>query len=303
MPTPGTGDRRVAAVMITHNRRDEALRTLGRLADLPERPRVVVVDNGSTDGTAAAVAGRFPQVEVIEAGKNLGAAGRNLGVERVDAPYVAFCDDDSWPDPGALRRAADLLDRHPKLAVVTGRILVGPEDRDDPICAEIESSPLPPDEGMPGSPLVSFLAGASVVRRSAFREVGGFHAGLFLGGEEEWLGADLLAAGYSMAYVPDVTVHHHPSTARDPHLRRAQGIRNTLWFAWLRRPWPSALRRTLWMACTVPRDRVSLSGFARALVGLPRVLHLRRVVPPEIEDRFRRLDRPQMTSKARRYVS
>jgi hypothetical protein len=48
-----TGDPRLAVVMITHNRRAEVLRSLAHLSELPERPRIVVVDNGSTDGTAA----------------------------------------------------------------------------------------------------------------------------------------------------------------------------------------------------------------------------------------------------------
>ena len=56
------GDPRIAVVMITYNRRQEVLRSLGHLTALPERPRIVVVDNGSTDGTAAAVAEPFPQV-------------------------------------------------------------------------------------------------------------------------------------------------------------------------------------------------------------------------------------------------
>jgi glycosyltransferase involved in cell wall biosynthesis len=90
---------RTAVVMITHNRRDEVLRSLGRLTELPERPRVVVVDNGSADGTAAAVAGRFPGVEVLAAGGNLGAAARNLGLRHVAEPYVALCDDDTWSHP------------------------------------------------------------------------------------------------------------------------------------------------------------------------------------------------------------
>ena len=101
------GDPRVAVVMITHNRVDEVLRSLGELTRLPERPRIVVVDNGSNDGTAQAVAGRFPGVELVDAGGNLGAAARTIGVRHVAAPYVAFCDDDTWWEPGSLRRAAD----------------------------------------------------------------------------------------------------------------------------------------------------------------------------------------------------
>ena len=51
-------DPRVAVVMITHNRRDEVDLALGRLERLPEQPRVVLVDNGSTDGTAEMVRAR-----------------------------------------------------------------------------------------------------------------------------------------------------------------------------------------------------------------------------------------------------
>ena len=69
--------------------------------------------------------------------------------------------------------------------------------------------------------------------------------------------------------------------------RRWHSVRNTLWFAWLRRPLPSAVRRTLG---TVRWDRASLRGFTAALAGLPWVLRERRVVPRDVEDRLRLLD-------------
>lgn len=53
-------DARTTVVVITHNRRSELLRTLDELAALPEAPPVIVTDNGSTDGTAEAVAERHP---------------------------------------------------------------------------------------------------------------------------------------------------------------------------------------------------------------------------------------------------
>jgi hypothetical protein len=157
MPSPATSD--VAVVMITHNRRDEVLRSLGHLTALPERPPIVLVDNGSTDGTAAAVAREFPRVEVIDAGGNRGAAGRNLGLRRVGTPYVALCDDDAWWEPGSLVRAAELFDRHPRLGVATARIVVGPENREDAGSTQLAASPLPAEPGMPGPPLLGFLAG------------------------------------------------------------------------------------------------------------------------------------------------
>ncbi|MDQ2723472.1 MAG: glycosyltransferase [Actinomycetota bacterium] len=297
------GEARVGVVVITHNRCAELDRTLGKLIELPEAPAVVVVDNGSEDATAEMVRTRYPQVTLLTPGMNLGATGRNLGVALVDAPYVAFCDDDTWWEPGSLTRAADLLDRHPQLAVLTAHILVEPDGRDDPICEELCRSPLHRPAGLPGYPLLSFLAGASILRRSAFEAVGGFSARLWLGGEEELLASDLATAGWSMAYVPELLCHHHPSVARDPHLRRRHGIRNTLWFTWLRRPWRSALRRTVFLARTVPRDMLSFKGFLDALRGLPWVLVQRRVVPAEVEQGYLLLEEMQRSSTARQYVS
>jgi GT2 family glycosyltransferase len=300
---PATTDERVGVVVITRDRREELLRTLGRLARLPERPEVVVVDNGSADGTAAAVAALFPSVRLVRLDRNEGAAARNRGVALLARPYVAFADDDTWFSPGSLATAADVLDRHPEVAVVTGHIVVEPDGREDPICVELRESPLPRPEGSPGPALLSFLAGASVLRRSAFLGAGGFDRRFLIGGEEQLLATDLASAGWSMVHVPDVVVHHWPSTARDAHERRRLGIRNTLWFWWLRRPAGRALARTVQLLRRAPRDRVTLAALGDAAAGAPWVLRARRVVPDEVESGLRLLDRPQVTSKARRYVS
>lgn len=296
-------DPRLAVVVITRNRVDELLGTLGHLSRLPERPKVIVVDNGSSDGTSEAVTEQFPQMTLLSPGRNLGAVGRNLGVAQVATPYVAFCDDDTWWDPGCLARAADLLDTHPRLAVVTAHILVEPGSTDDPICAEMRHSPLPVQPGLPGWPLLSFLAGASVLRRRAFEEAGGFNPRLLIGGEEELLASDLASAGWAMVYVPECVIHHRASTLRDPNLRRRQGIRNTLWTTWLRRPPASAARRTIRLVRSLPRDLVSTMAVLEALAGIPWVLSQRRVVPPEVERGLRLLDGPQLSSSARQYVS
>jgi len=283
-------DTRVTVVMITHNRCMEVLRSLEQLICLPEHPRIVLVDNGSTDGTALAVAMKFPHVTILELGANLGAVGRTLGVRPTNTPYVALCDVDTWWEPGALAHAADLFDATPQLAIVTARVLIGTEEREDPACQAMARSPLPREPGMPGPALLGFLAGASVVRRSAFLSVGGFAPHIFLGGEEELLAADLAAAGWWLCYVPELTIHHYPSQQRNTMLRRQYLVRNALWFAWMRRPLPGALRRTFAVIRSAAGNRAALQGFVRALIGLPWALQQRRVLPPEIEYRLRLLD-------------
>ena len=187
--------------------------------------------------------------------------------------------------------------------MVTARILVEPGGREDPIVPELRDSPVPGADWLPGPALGSFLAGASVLRRAAFAEVGGFSARLWLGGEEELMAGDLAAAGWELCYLPQLTVHHRASRARDPHRRRRDGIRNTLWTTWLRRPLLPALRRTAHLLRTLPRDRVTAQGLLAAVRGIPWLVRERRVLPPHAEARFAALDAAQRRSTARRYVS
>ena len=275
-------DRRIAVVMITHNRRQEALASLERLSRLDERPQIVVVDNGSTDGSAEAIAESFPDVQLVITEQNLGAAGRKLGVLAAEAPYVALCDDDVWWAPGALGKAADLFDAHSRLAVITGKVLVGEEETVDPVCLEMEQSPLAAEPELPGRPILGFLAGASAIRRDAFIECGGFDRRLFLGGEERWLAAELACRGWRLRYVPEILVHHWPSTLRDAHRRRWHEVRNAIWFAWRRRPVRSALRETLAALRSVDAT-VAVRAIVAALVGMPWVLRERRVLPDAVE--------------------
>ncbi|WP_306208765.1 glycosyltransferase family 2 protein [Actinoplanes sp. RD1] len=292
----------IGVVVITWNRRDEALAAVERLCALPERPPVVLVDNGSTDGTADAVRSRFPEVDVVALGENLGAVGRTVGVRRLETPYVAFCDDDTWWEPGSLELAVKLLKAYPRIAVLNARIVVEPSGIEDPVVAELRDSPVPAPPWLPGPALGSFLAGASVVRRDAYLACGGFNARLWLGGEEELLATDLLSAGWELCYSEELVVHHQASRVRDSRLRRRNGLRNTLWFTWLRRPLGPALRRTAFLARTVPRDRTSVLAAWDAARGLPWLVRERRPRPRTVERRLRPLDEAQRRSAARKYV-
>ena len=153
---------RISVVVVSRDRRDSLLETLARLAALPERPPVVVVDNGSTDGTVEAVRRAWPGVSLVPVGRNLGAAGRTLGVLAAGTPYVAFSDDDSWWEPGALGRAAEIFDATPSLGLLAARIVVSPGGRDDPVCAAMAAGP--PSAVVPGGyDVLGFVAcGAAV---------------------------------------------------------------------------------------------------------------------------------------------
>ncbi|MBA3294349.1 MAG: glycosyltransferase, partial [Geodermatophilaceae bacterium] len=221
----------VTVVVVTRNRRHELLQSLPR----HEAP-VLLVDNGSQDGTAAAVRRALPTVRVIELPGNVGGYARTIGARLATTPYIAFADDDSWWAPGALRRAVDYFDAHPRMGLLAARILVGPEDQLDPICKSMRDSALGWDPDLPGPSLLGFLACAAMVRREAFHAVGGFDQVVRFPGEEERVALDLAAAGWGLVYVDDIVVHHHPSSNREGSAqRRVSIVRSRLLTAVLRR--------------------------------------------------------------------
>jgi GT2 family glycosyltransferase len=299
-PTPSRPH--IAVVIITLNGAQRISGTLEHLLALPEQPEIIVVDNGSRDGTTELVRARFPTIRVVQAGRNLGAAGRTLGVRATDAPYVAFAEDDSWYAPGALARAAAILDAHPSIGLIQAHVFVGEAGRPDPIHADMVDTPVSDAPELPGHPILSFLEGVSIVRRDAFLAAGGFSPRIFVGGVEEHLAAELLTAGLKLRYVPEIVAHHHPDHGQPSAFVRRLGVRNTLWFAWSRRPLGPALQWTAHVLRQSGLNRITLAGFGLALLGLPRILlRDRRPLPPAVERQMALLDAPKRQSQARDY--
>ncbi|MEU5716943.1 glycosyltransferase [Streptomyces sp. NPDC020403] len=290
--TPGrpTGARTTVA-MITRDRAHSALHTLDRLAELPERPPVVVVDNGIDPVVTAALRAHPVGAEVLTPGHNTGALGRNLAVRHARTPYVAFSDDDSWWGPGALGRAAALFDAHPRLGLLAARSLVGPEQDEDPVNALLAGSPLPAEPDLPGRPVLGFLGCACVVRRRAHLETGGYHPLLFFGAEETLLAYDLASAGWGVVYDPAVVAHHHPDPGARPG-RSALLRRNALLTDWLRRPAHVAVRHTVGLAAAALRgDPGAATALRGAAVRLPAALRQRHRLPARVEHAVRLLER------------
>ncbi|GAA4689562.1 Glycosyltransferase, GT2 family [Promicromonospora umidemergens] len=268
-------DDRVTVVVASRNRRADLL------ASLPvHRAPVILVDNASTDGSPDAVEAACPDVRVIRLPRNVGAVARTVGVRAATTPFVAFADDDSWWAPGSLHDAAAVLSDHPRLGLVCARILVGPEERTDPVSELMAASPLPQDASVPGEALLGFVACAAMVRRSAFLAAGGFDPVVRFPGEEERLALDLAAAGWAMSYVKEVVVHHHPSPSRQPPAARQHGIaRAATLTALMRLPWRDAVGELRGVAAQSQSHR---SGVVRGLREAPAALRRRRPVPAEV---------------------
>jgi N-acetylglucosaminyl-diphospho-decaprenol L-rhamnosyltransferase len=108
-----------SAVVVTHN----ALPWIEQCLESVRGEEIVVVDNGSTDGTVALVRERFPEAQLLEQ-ENLGlAAGWNAGMAEASGRYFLILNSDAWLTDGSLERLVAFADTRPDAAVVGPRLL------------------------------------------------------------------------------------------------------------------------------------------------------------------------------------
>ena len=125
----------VCIVVLTWNRRVDTLECLRSLARITEpEVRVILVDNGSSDGTVEAVREEFPGIELIETGENLGyTGGNNMGIRRaldLGADYVLILNNDTVVAPGFVRELLAVASKSDRIGFVSPKIyFMDPPDR------------------------------------------------------------------------------------------------------------------------------------------------------------------------------
>jgi GT2 family glycosyltransferase len=115
----------VTVIVVTHNNQaliGDCLRSVGRATGLCSH-EIIVVDNGSTDGTLGAIADQQPHVRAISLERNLGfAAANNVGIDASRGRLIALVNSDAFPDPGSIQRLVEVIDERPDAAIVGGRL-------------------------------------------------------------------------------------------------------------------------------------------------------------------------------------
>ena len=211
---------KVAAIVLSWNRRDEVLETIDLLTrdDYPNLD-VIVVDNASTDGTVAALISAYPAVRVRALPHNLGIIGRDLGVMDTDAEIVAFFDDDSAPDAGAISRMVALFGANPAIGIVPFSVYGGAH------ATEYMA-------GLAPSQLIGYVASGVGLRREAIIAAGFSDADFFWGAEEWDLAIRILNRGYTIAFDPAIRAQHRTSVLHRSYRRwRRLTTRNETWMA------------------------------------------------------------------------
>ena len=202
---------------------------------------VIVVDNGSTDGSVAMVQLEFPAVRLLAETANHGFAhGNNLGIAASRGRLVLLLNPDTVLEPGSLGALAHYLDQHPAVGLVGPRLLN--PDRSPQSSRRrfptwrtglIESTPLQPllprlavlrryyvlDRSDDDAQPVDWVSGACMLaRRVALAQVRGFDPGYFMYSEELDLCRRLHAAGWEIGYEPAARVIHYGGQSSDQNI-------------------------------------------------------------------------------------
>jgi N-acetylglucosaminyl-diphospho-decaprenol L-rhamnosyltransferase len=269
-------------VAVTYSPGPHLERFLASLSLATERPvSVLLADNGSVDGAPQAAVERYPNVRLFETGANLGygtAVNRaidQLGESGQANDWVIVANPDVQWGPGSIDALLDAANRWPRAGALGPLIrdpdgsvypsarhlpsllrggmhaVVGPFWKRNPWTATYRQERLEPSERP-----VGWLSGSCLLlRRSAFRRVGGFDERYFMYMEDVDLGDRLCRAGWLSVYVPSAEVLHHKghSTGHDPASHLAAHHKSTYLFladrhaGWWRAPLRWTLRGSLEM--------------------------------------------------------
>jgi N-acetylglucosaminyl-diphospho-decaprenol L-rhamnosyltransferase len=222
----------VTIVIIAHDVRDEVLRAWASVDAGRDGLEVhgVLVDNGSSDGTADAVRREVPWVEVVELATNEGLPARNHGLRRARGRHVMFLDSDAALVPGSLSTLVRALDDDPSIGLVGPRLtnadgslqlstrrfppLMLPFLRRGPLARRFEEGPtirrhLMADDDHERRRDVEYVLGACMLfRRDVAESVGEIDGRIWFGHDDADWCFRIREAGWRIVYVPEATVVH-----------------------------------------------------------------------------------------------
>ena len=203
---------------------------------------VVVVDNGSVDGTVAWVAGQYPDVQVIANGENRGfAAAVNQGIRATAGRYVVTLNNDTAPEAGWLAALVVVAESEPRVGMCASKMLFADRPgmiNSTGICLDRAGIAWDRrggelDDGLETAPVEVFgpCGGAALYRRAMLEEIGLFDEDFFAYLEDVDLAWRARRSGWRCLYVPGARVlHRHSATGVEGSPFKSYHLgRNKVW--------------------------------------------------------------------------
>ena len=274
----------VSLTILSYKRREALAQTLASVEKQAYQPReIIVVDNGSEDGTEDFLRQHFPRVQLVSLPQNIGATARNHGVRQAKAHVVVMLDNDvAFDSAYELQRIVNAFDRHPEADCIVFKVLDatgnGLHVRD--WCHPRSFSRYQDTEFE--TPFIT--EGACAFRREKFLQAGGYYEPLFIGHEGWDLALRLLDKGGHILYNPAVRVRHAELQDTTRHNWRPYYYytRNYVWIAARNYRLGPAIPFLLkylgmmaWFSIRVGHGRSFIRGLRDGLAGLPTVWRTR----------------------------
>jgi GT2 family glycosyltransferase len=213
---------------------------LDSLAVQSQDHQVIVVDNGSTDGSPEIIAREYPDVQLIRLSRNYGfAGGVNRGIEAAmsdKAEYIALLNNDAVANENWLKYLVEAAEGHPEAGIVTAKILDQTGEYFDSTgdFYSIYGLPFPrgrgeKDLGQYDKPEEVFAAsgGASLYNAAMLKQIGLFDEDFFAYYEDVDISFRAQLAGWRVRYEPRAVVHHHTSSTSS-RMGKSHGKSNTV---------------------------------------------------------------------------
>ncbi len=179
---------------------------------------IVLVDNGSTDGSLERVKEEFPEVRIVENRKNLGyGAGNNAGILASKGEYIMILNNDTRLDPRCVEELRKSIEKNRRLGACAAKILLGNERRLIDAAGivvgmdgvSIGRGRLEPEDRYEREEEVFFASGcACLLRRRMLEDIGLYDEDFFAYAEDTDLGWRARLAGWRCIYAPRAIVYH-----------------------------------------------------------------------------------------------
>lgn len=208
-----------SVIVVNYNSRAYLENCLKALLDTAgDEIEVIVVDNGSNDGSFDQIADLFPEIRPICSPDNLGyGGGNNLGAQQAHGRYLVFLNPDTVPTAGWLTALTTALEDDPQTGLATSKILfLDQPDRVNTAGSDVHLTGLTlcrglglPITALDESTIVGAVSGAAfAIRRDLFEVLGGFDERFFMYMEDSDLSLRAQIAGYHCLYTPHSVIYH-----------------------------------------------------------------------------------------------
>ncbi len=273
----------VSVITLNWNRKEDVAKTLSLIQEQTyEYKEILMVDNGSTDGSIEMISKTFPEIKIVALKENIGVQGYNEGISSAAGSVLVLIDNDmDLLQKNTLERIVSALHANAKLGAVALQV----RKPDGTLSPNNPKYWVEKGNDLEGYPCSTFDGGGVAFRTDILKQTGVYLPEFFVYHSEVDLATRIWDSDYEIRYFPDIAVSHRESpTSRSIYNQTMHSTRNYLWYVWIYYPRSMTIGESFHFLqrsfIQNLRQRKPLTawvhGVFSAIFGWPRVRHQRK---------------------------